>query len=83
MTDWYERASNALQLAGYAKKSQQVYLRSIRMLVEHTGKTPDLVTEEELQEYFLPPQKRQPLGFGDHAHLLQQPALLLHAAPAA
>jgi len=53
MTDWYERASKALQLAGYAQKSQQVYLRSIRILVEHTGKTPDLVSEEELQEYFL------------------------------
>ena len=31
MTDWYERASKALQLAGYAKKSQLVYLRSIRI----------------------------------------------------
>jgi site-specific recombinase XerD len=53
MTDWYERAFRALQLAGYADKSQQCYLRGIRMLVEHTGKTPDLVTEEELQDYFL------------------------------
>ncbi len=53
MTDWYERAFKALQLAGYAEKSQQCYLRGIRMLVEHTGKTPDLVTEEELQDYFL------------------------------
>ena len=40
MTDWYERAFKALQLAGYAEKSQQCYLRGIRMLVEHTGKTP-------------------------------------------
>jgi integrase/recombinase XerD len=53
MTDWHERASKALQLAGYAKRSQQVCLRSISMLVDHTGKTDDLVAEEELQEYFL------------------------------
>lgn len=53
MTDWYERSFKALQLAGYAEKSQQCYLRAIRLLVEHTGKTPDLVAEEELQDYFL------------------------------
>jgi len=53
MTDWYERSFKALQLAGYAEKSQQCYLRAIRLLVEHAGKTPDLVTEEELQDYFL------------------------------
>jgi site-specific recombinase XerD len=53
MTDWYERAFKALQLAGYAETSQQGYLRAIRMLVDHTGKTPDLVGEEELQDYFL------------------------------
>jgi hypothetical protein len=27
MTDWYERSFKALQLAGYAEKSQQCYLR--------------------------------------------------------
>jgi len=53
MTDWYERAFKALQLAGYAETSQQGYLRAIRMLVDHTGKAPDLVGEEELQDYFL------------------------------
>ena len=53
MTDWYERAFKALQLAGYAETSQQGYLRAIRMLVDHTGKAPDLVGEEDLQDYFL------------------------------
>ena len=53
MTDWHERAFKALQLAGYSEKSQQCYLRAIRMLVEYTGKTPDLIEEEELQDYFL------------------------------
>jgi hypothetical protein len=48
MTDWHERAFKALQLAGYSEKSQQCYLRAIRMLVEYTGKTPDLIEEEEL-----------------------------------
>jgi site-specific recombinase XerD len=53
MTDWHEKAFKALQLAGYSEKSQQCYLRAIRMLVEYTGKSPDLIEEEELQDYFL------------------------------
>lgn len=53
MTDWYERAGKALQLAGYSEKSQQCYLRAIRLLVEHTGATPDCIDEKGLQDYFL------------------------------
>ena len=53
MTDQYGRAFKALQLAEYTETSQQGYLRAIRMLVDHTGKTPDLVGEKELQDYFL------------------------------
>ena len=53
MTDWYERSTKALQLAGLAKSSEQSYTRMVRMLVDFYRKTPDLVSEEELQDYLL------------------------------
>ncbi len=53
MENWYEQAVKALQLNGMAERSQDAYARAVRMLVEHYNKTPDLITEEELQEYFL------------------------------
>jgi len=53
MTDWYERSTKTLQLAGLAKSSQESYTRMVRMLVDFYDKTPDLVSEEELQDYLL------------------------------
>jgi hypothetical protein len=35
-----------------SKRTQQCYTRSVRMLVQHYDKTPDLIAEDELQEYF-------------------------------
>ena len=53
MNDGYERSMKALQLNGLSKGSQECYTRMVRLLVEYYGKTPDLITEVELQEYFL------------------------------
>lgn len=54
MENWYEKSIKALQLNGMAERTQEGYTRAVRMLVEHfDNKTPDLITEEELQEYFL------------------------------
>jgi len=53
MNDWYERSMNALKLAGLAERTQEHYTRQVRLLVDFYGKTPDLVSEEELQEYLL------------------------------
>jgi len=53
MENWYEKSIKALQLNGMAERTQEGYTRAVRMLVEHYDKTPDLITEEELQEYFL------------------------------
>lgn len=53
MNDWYERSMKALQLNGLAKRTQQTYTRAVRQLTDFYDKTPDLITEEELQEYFL------------------------------
>jgi len=53
MNDWYQRMIDTLQLNGKGERTQQACARSVRMLSEFYGKTPDLLTEQELQEYFL------------------------------
>ena len=53
MKDYFQQSMRALQLAGKSEPTQKGYTRAVRMLVEHYGKTPDLITEEELQDYFL------------------------------
>ena len=53
MINWYENSVKALQLNGKGERTQQSYTRAVRMLTEFYDKTPDLISEEELQEYFL------------------------------
>jgi len=53
MKDYFQQSMRALQLAGMSAPTQKGYTRSVRMLVDFYGKTPDLITEEELQDYFL------------------------------
>ena len=53
MTDWYDKTIQALQLNGKGERSQEAYARSVRMLIQFYGKTPDQITEQELQDYFL------------------------------
>ena len=53
MKDYYQKSMRALQLAGMSTRTQQCYTRSVRMLVDFYHKTPDLINEQELQDYFL------------------------------
>ena len=53
MNDWYQRMVATLQLNGKGERTQQAYTRSVRMLSQFYDKTPDRVSEQELQEYFL------------------------------
>jgi integrase/recombinase XerD len=53
MTDWYQAAIDALQLNGLSPRSQEAYVRALRMRVEFYHKTPDQISETELQRYFL------------------------------
>jgi Putative transposase. len=50
MKDYYQQSMRALQLAGMSQPTQKGYTRSVRMLVDYYGKTPDLITEQELVE---------------------------------
>jgi integrase/recombinase XerD len=52
-TEWHDRMIKALQLNGKGERTQQAYARALRMLVDFYDKSPDLITEEELQDYFL------------------------------
>jgi site-specific recombinase XerD len=42
-----------LQLRGLSERTQEAYTRAVRQLAEHYHKSPDLITEEELRQYFL------------------------------
>jgi integrase/recombinase XerD len=53
MTDWYGKTIQALQLNGKGERTQEAYARSVRMLSQFYGKTPDQISEQELQDYFL------------------------------
>jgi site-specific recombinase XerD len=53
MNDWYQRMVATLQLNGKGEPTQKAYTRAVRMLCEFYDKTPDLISEPELQEYFL------------------------------
>lgn len=53
MTDLRKRMIESLQLFGLSQRTQQSYLRAVRQLAEHFHKSPDLITEQELRDYFL------------------------------
>src|SRR5262245_29171309 len=53
MTELRKRMIECLQLRGFSERTQEAYLRAVRQLSDHYKKPPDLVTEEELRQYFL------------------------------
>ena len=53
MTELQKRMIESLQLRGLSERTQEAYVRAVRQLANHYHKSPDLVTEEELRQYFL------------------------------
>lgn len=53
MIELQKRMIECLQLRGLSERTQQSYVRAVRQLSEHYHKSPDLITEEELRQYFL------------------------------
>lgn len=53
LTELRRRMIEDLQLQGYAERTQETYVRAVRLLAEHYRKPPDQITEEELRNYFL------------------------------
>jgi integrase/recombinase XerD len=53
MTELRKRMIECLQLRGLSERTQESYVRAVRQLSEHYHKSPALITEEELRQYFL------------------------------
>ena len=53
MTELRKRFIEDLQLKGYSVRTQEMYVRAVRQLSQHYKRTPDLITDEELRDYFL------------------------------
>jgi integrase/recombinase XerD len=53
MSELRQRMIECLQLRGLSERTQESYVRAVRQLSEHYHKSPDLITEAELRQYFL------------------------------
>ena len=53
MKDYYEQSIRALQLAGMSERTRECYTRAVRQLVDFYRKTPEQISEPELEDYFL------------------------------
>jgi len=53
MTELRKRMIECLQLRGLSERTKDSYVRAVRQLAEHYHKSPDLISEEELRQYFL------------------------------
>jgi site-specific recombinase XerD len=53
MTALRQKMIEDMQLRGFAERTQESYLRSVRQLAEHYHKPPDQISAEELRQYFL------------------------------
>ena len=53
MTPLRQQMIAALQLSGKGERTQEAYVREVRLLAQFYRKSPDLLSEQELQHYFL------------------------------
>jgi integrase/recombinase XerD len=53
MTALRQRMIEDLQLRGLSQNTQRAYVRVVRQLADHYGKSPDHISEEEMRRYFL------------------------------
>jgi len=53
MSELRQKMIESLQLRGLSERTQERYVGAVRQLSEHYHKSPDLITEEELRQYFL------------------------------
>src|SRR6266567_4668742 len=53
MSELRQKMIECLQLRGLSERTQEAYVRAVRQLSEHYHKSPDLITEAELRQYFL------------------------------
>jgi len=53
MTALRQKMVEDMQLRGLSERTQETYLRVVRQLAEHYGRSPDQLSQEQLRQYFL------------------------------
>ena len=53
MTPLRQRMLEDMQLRAFSPRTQEAYVRAVRQLAEHFRKSPDVITDEDLRQYFL------------------------------
>jgi site-specific recombinase XerD len=53
MTPLRQRLIEDLQLRGFSPRTQEAYVHAVHQLAQHFHKSPDLITDEDLRQYFL------------------------------
>jgi site-specific recombinase XerD len=53
MTVLRQRMVEDMRLRGLSARTQEAYVRAVRQLAEHYHRSPDLIKEEEIRQYFL------------------------------
>jgi len=53
MTPLRQRMIETMQLRGLAPRTQESYLSAVYQLARHSGISPELLSEEQLRQYFL------------------------------
>jgi integrase/recombinase XerD len=53
MTHLRQRMIEDMQLRGLAEGTQDAYVRAVKQLAKHCGKSPDHISQEEVRQYFL------------------------------
>jgi integrase/recombinase XerD len=53
MTPLRQRMLEDMQLRGFAPTTQRCYIQAVKQFADHFGKSPALITDEELRQYFL------------------------------
>jgi hypothetical protein len=53
MTELRQKMIESLQLRGLSERTQDSCVRAVRQLVDHYDKSPELISEEEIRQYFL------------------------------
>lgn len=53
MTALRQKMREDMQLRGLSERTQETYIRVVRQLAEHYGRSPDQLSQEELRQYFL------------------------------
>jgi site-specific recombinase XerD len=53
MTELRRRMKEDLQLAGYSPRTQKSYIDTVRVLANYYHRSPDLLTQDEIRQFFL------------------------------